>query len=141
MFASKNFFITKNPGGGSYLVIEQFLASGSWKAPAGVTAVDYLVVAGGGSGAYGGSGGNGGGGAGGFLTGTALSVTAGTTYTVTVGAGGAAVVSGPANGNNGSNSVFSSLTAIGGGPFVISTVPNEPSPIFFVPGFVVSFQS
>ena len=58
MFASKNFFVTKNPGG-SYLVIEQFLASGSWKAPVGVTAVDYLVVAGGGGGA-GGRGGGGG---------------------------------------------------------------------------------
>jgi hypothetical protein len=53
--------------------------------PTGVTEVEWLVVAGGGGG-----GGNvaGGGGAGGFRTGTGLSVTAGTTYTITVGAGG-----------------------------------------------------
>ena len=49
--------------------------------------VEYLVVAGGGGGAQSGAGG--GGGAGGFRTGTGLSVTAGTTYTVTVGSGGA----------------------------------------------------
>ena len=72
----------------------------------------YLVVAGGGSG-----GGNaqftgGGGGAGGLLTG-ALNLAIGTTYTATVGAGGAAVPS--FDGNKGSNSTFSSVTAIGGG--------------------------
>jgi hypothetical protein len=50
-----------------------------------VTQVDYLIVGGGG----GGGSTYGGGGAGGFRTGTGLSVTAGTTYTITVGAGGA----------------------------------------------------
>jgi hypothetical protein len=82
----------------------------------------YLVVAGGGGG-----GGNpipygaGGGGAGGYrssVTGessgggasaeSALSVGTGTNYTVTVGAGGSQMV-------NGSNSVFSTITSIGGG--------------------------
>jgi hypothetical protein len=73
--------------------------------------VDYLVVAGGGGGGVGGSsvnGGSGGGGAGGFRTGTALSVTAGTTYTITVGSGGASAT-------NGGNSVFSTITSTGGG--------------------------
>jgi len=52
--------------------------------------VDYLVVAGGGSGG-GGSGGAGGGGAGGYRTsigGTSLTLSLNTSYTVTVGAGG-----------------------------------------------------
>ncbi|HEY7804655.1 MAG TPA: hypothetical protein VIC30_09530, partial [Orrella sp.] len=48
-----------------------FTASGSWVCPAGVTEVEYLVVAGGGGG---GSLAGGGGGAGGFRAGTGLSV-------------------------------------------------------------------
>jgi hypothetical protein len=66
-------------------VIQSFTATGDWVCPTGVTEVEWLVVAGGGGG-----GGNvaGGGGAGGFRAGTGLSVTAGTTYTITVGAGG-----------------------------------------------------
>ena len=79
---------------------------------------DYLILAGGGgSGAWSGSGG---GGAGGFLTsigGSTLSLTSGTSYAATVGAGGAgSTVDGVGqHGSNGSNSVFNSLTAIGGG--------------------------
>lgn len=72
--------------------------------------VEALVVAGGGSG---GSRIGGGGGAGGLQF-AILEVAAGSTYSVTVGAGGAAV-SGLSVGNNGNNSVFSTLTAIGGG--------------------------
>ncbi len=78
----------------------------SWVAPANVTSVEYLVVAGGGGG------GNGGGGAGGVLTGV-TSVTPGASYTVTVGDGGAGGTA--ATGSNGSNSVFGSVTATGGG--------------------------
>jgi hypothetical protein len=74
----------------------------TWTAPAGVTSVEVLVVAGGGGGQ------TGGGGAGGVIYNTSFSVTPSSSYTVTVGAGGAPGV-------NGSNSVFSSLTAIGGG--------------------------
>ena len=78
----------------------------------GPTSVDYLVVAGGGAG--GGSTGLGaGGGAGGFQTGSGLSITIGTPYAVTVGAGG--VDSGNNNAGKGSNSVFSSVVSIGGG--------------------------
>ena len=67
------------------------LTSTSWTAPDGVFSVEVLVVAGGGGGggnsgyAYGG----GGGGAGGLIYNPAFSVTPGTSYTVTVGAGGA----------------------------------------------------
>ncbi len=84
----------------------------SWVAPAGVTSVQYLVVAGGGGGANWG----GGGGAGGFRTGT-LSVTPGNSYTVIVGAGGTGGLSGgsPYDGNNGSDSVFDTITSTGGG--------------------------
>jgi hypothetical protein len=79
---------------------------------AGPTSVDYLVIAGGGSGSspYGG----GGGGAGGFLSGSGFSVTQGTEYTITVGAGGAQT-NGPSEGNAGSNSSFSTVLAYGGG--------------------------
>jgi hypothetical protein len=78
------------------------------------TTVEYLVVAGGGGGglALGG-----GGGAGGFRTASGLSVTPGTTYTVTVGAGGVRgrnADGGPAP-TSGNNSVFSTITSIGGG--------------------------
>jgi hypothetical protein len=67
-------------------VIQTFTASGTWTCPTGVTEVEYLVV---GAGGGGGCNGGGGGGAGAYRTATGFSVTAGTTYTVTVGAGGA----------------------------------------------------
>ena len=76
--------------------------------------VEYLVVAGGGSGGYSASSQTAsGGGAGGLLTGI-VPVTAGASYTVTVGAGGTALT-GQNFGNNGVNSVFGSITATGGG--------------------------
>lgn len=78
----------------------------SWTVPTGVKSVEYLVVAGGGGGYNGWYGG--GGGAGGMLTGTGYGVTPGATVSITVGAGGA-------GGSNGGNSVFDTLTAIGGG--------------------------
>ena len=71
--------------------------------------VEYLVVAGGGAGGFDNGGG---GGAGGYLTST-IAVTSGTTDTVTVGAGGPNVSAG--YGTNGSNSVYKSVTATGGG--------------------------
>ena len=92
--------------------------------------VNYLVIAGGGAG---GDSQGGGGGAGGYrnsvigeLTGgggsaeTPLTLVTSLTYTVTVGAGGAAgtgtgTVPSYLRGNNGSNSVFHSITSTGGG--------------------------
>jgi hypothetical protein len=74
--------------------------------------VDYLVVAGGGGGGgyyYAGSGGGGG-----LLSATGFSISAGVTYTITIGAGGTNGAVG-ANGVSGSNSVFSSITCYGGG--------------------------
>ena len=90
--------------------LQTFPSNGTFVVPAGVTSVNYLVVAGGGGG--GGNGSScGGGGGGGVLSGT-LSVTAGNSMPVTVGAGGSGVFG--AN-TSGSNSVFGSVTAIGGG--------------------------
>jgi hypothetical protein len=98
-----------------------FLSSGTFTPSVNMT-TDYLVVAGGGGGGNGftnsGPGGGGGGagglrctvgatGGGGSLE-SALSLTALTNYTVTVGAGGA-------QDTNGSNSVFSTITSTGGG--------------------------
>ena len=91
-----------------------FLSSGTFT-PTKNLSCDYLVVAGGGAG--GSFSGGGGGGAGGYKTST-LSLTANTAYTATIGAGGApSTVDGSTNnyGLNGSNSVFSTLTADGGG--------------------------
>jgi hypothetical protein len=84
------------------------LAAFGWTAGATVSA-SYLVVAGGGGGAQGGAG------AGGLLTGsTSLNPTL--SYAITVGAGG---TGGPPTSvgsqTNGSDSVFNSLTATGGG--------------------------
>jgi hypothetical protein len=81
----------------------------------------YLVVAGGGSGGQASNftnGTSGGGGAGGYLTGT-TSLNPTLSYSVIIGAGGAAVTgtgSTNTNGNNGNNSQFGTLTAaVGGG--------------------------
>lgn len=83
-------------------------ASASATTASGTYNVEYLVVAGGGGGS------RGGGGAGGYRTATGFSLTPGTSYTITVGAGGAAGnVS--TQGVNGSNSVFSTITSTGGG--------------------------
>lgn len=95
-----------------------FLGSGSFT-PLINTSVDYLVVAGAGGGGGPGVSGGGGGGAGGVrctigATGgggsleSKLALTANTSYTVTVGAGGAADTIG-------NNSVFSTITSTAGG--------------------------
>lgn len=96
------------------------VSTSSFSCPTSKT-VSVLVVAGGGAGGTGAStAGSGGGGGGGVIENNSVSVSASTPVTVTVGAGGigAAVVNGGnwgAPGQNGGNSVFGSLTAIGGG--------------------------
>lgn len=89
------------------MAIIQLLAAG--RAPASPFVVDVLVVAGGGAGGKAANYVTGGGGAGGRLTGS-TTLTYGTTYVVTVGAGGSYSSS-----SNGSDSTFGSLTAVGGG--------------------------
>tara|TARA_Y100001972_G_scaffold116409_1_gene154233 strand:+ start:905 stop:2293 length:1389 start_codon:yes stop_codon:yes gene_type:complete len=109
---------------------------------AGSNVVDYLVVAGGASGGHRQPGnGNGGGGAGGFRysaatycspscapghplrspTGLAVPVQG---YPITVGAGGAAVGPSITTGNDGANSIFSSITSTGGGGGGHGSAPN-----------------
>lgn len=88
-----------------------------WTPPAGVTQVDYLIVAGGGGGA---SRHGGGGGAGGvvtsFLSDTPFAVDPSESYSIVVGAGGAgAPSSGSANASRGQNSTAFGFTAVGGG--------------------------
>lgn len=101
-----------------------FRSSGQFTPTQALTA-DYLVVAGGGGGGAVGANLGGGGGGGGLrstVTATggggslesALSLVAGTNYTITVGAGGAAGTSGNP-GTNGDNSVFSTIISNGGG--------------------------
>jgi len=109
---------------GSYRV-HTFTSNGTFGVSEPIT-VQYLVVAGGGSGGFGAPGGNeaGGGGAGGYrssVTGemsgrgasaeSQLTLSAGN-YSITVGGGGAGVNSGR---NNGNNSTFHTITSTGGG--------------------------
>ena len=115
---------TITDGGVTYKV-HTFTSSGTFNVIADSVQVEYLVVAGGGSG---GSRWHGaGGGAGGYrssVTGESsgggasaeskLTLTA-NTYTVTIGAGGAAVNGDNVNGNQGSPSVFGAITSTGGG--------------------------
>ena len=100
--------------------VQVFTASGTFSVPTGVSTVQALVVAGGGGG--GGYSGaladgyySGGGGAGGLVYHGTYPVTPGGTVSVTVGSGGAGKGSNPAQGDNGQNSVFGTITAQGGG--------------------------
>jgi hypothetical protein len=81
--------------------VHTFTSDGTFQVTSGSGNVDYLVVAGGGAG-Y-----SGGGGGGGLLQGT-VSKSSGS-YTVTVGSGGTS------SGMDGSDSVFDTITATGGG--------------------------
>jgi hypothetical protein len=90
--------------------MEVYIGTGStgWQTIASTAySVDYLIAAGGGGGGSNNSGA--GGGAGGLITGSGLSVSPGTSYTVTIGAGGTSTPT------NGTNSSFGGQTAIGGG--------------------------
>ena len=102
-------------------------SSSSLVISSGTVDVQYLLQAGGGgaggNSGHGGGNGSGAGGGGGTLTGT-LSLSAGT-YTVSVGAGGAGGTTSGTVGVNGSDSVFSTKTALGGGggaPNVSTTI-------------------
>jgi PKD repeat protein len=96
--------------GSTYLVMWNATGSKTFTAPPTTFPVSYLIIAGG---ASGGSGASGGGGAGGMRNGT-VALTAGSTYSLTVGAGGSAVI-GNANGINGTNSSFVGNSSTGGG--------------------------
>jgi len=112
----------------SRLAVQAARAYGVLSSKSTNVSADYLVVAGGGSGGKWGPGG--GGGAGGYRTSAGTSgggataeakITLSTlnTYTITVGAGGAAR-------SNGSDSVFSTITSTGGGGGGASWRPGRP---------------
>ena len=92
-----------------------FTSSGTFTPSKALTA-DILVVAGGGGGGRTDRAG-GGGGAGGLLAFTSQSLTSGTGYTCTVGAGGAASTGSTVAGSQGVGSQFGALTATVGGGF------------------------
>jgi hypothetical protein len=109
--------------------VHVFSTSGTFTPTANITC-EYLVVAGGGAGGEPESGGSsgGGGGAGGYRSSVSgessgggasaespLSLTSGTNYTVTIGAGGTIGGAFSTSGTNGSNSTFATITATGGG--------------------------
>lgn len=107
-----------------YIAFKNAGALCTWTIPQDVTSVDYILVAGGGSG---GSRHAGGGGAGGKLTGTNVSLSGITSLNVTVGSGGSSVIPSTYNyavGLAGSDSIiakgsgsasFTTITAKGGG--------------------------
>jgi len=103
----------------STTLVAEYYNGTAWVTP-GVYGVDYLIIAGGGSGGIDSTFSNvaaGGGGAGGMLVSNVLTpVTPGTAYTITIGAGAAAVTgTGAVVGNVGNNTTAFGLTAFGGG--------------------------
>jgi len=91
--------------------VHTFTSSGTYTVTSGTCSVEILVVAGGGpGGGYAGAGGGGGG----VIHETSFAVSSGA-HTVTVGAGGPGATGQWATTYNGENSIFESLTAIGGG--------------------------
>ena len=109
--------VTVTQSGNDCIVIFTNTTPTTWKAPIGVSNVRYLVVGGGASGDRGMCGPHWGhGGGGGQVRDSTLVVSAGTNYTVAVGAGGQASseTCPDRNGNNGSQSQFATVTAAGG---------------------------
>jgi hypothetical protein len=100
--------------------VSTFTSTGTFTAPSNCSSVEITLVGGGGGGGGARYGGNnsmriGGGGGGGLVVKKQLSVTPGTSYTVTIGAGGSGGTLSAA-GSVGSDSSFGSLaTALGGG--------------------------
>ena len=108
--SSRQFTVTEKPE-----AVETFTTSGTFSVPTGLTAVDVLVVAGGGTSGRGipTNVPGGGGGAGGLIFRPGFTVTPGGTVSVTVGGGGSPAPSDA--GTPGQDSVFGTLTAKGGG--------------------------
>jgi hypothetical protein len=115
--------------GGVTQKIQEFTSTTSWTAPSNVTTVEVFLVGGGGGGGYVNNEGSGvrhsgSGGAGGEVIRRILPVTPGTSYTVTIGAGGAGGSTSTASGGTGGNTSFGSLlTAFGSYGGQSSNVP------------------
>ncbi len=99
-------------------VIQSFTSTGAgtFSAPSAISAIDVLVIAGGGTG---GNQHGGGGGAGGLIYRPGFPISPGSPISLSVGSGGNGMPPQGSNGTrpdgNGSNTTFSTLTAIGGG--------------------------
>nr|WP_294775004.1 LamG-like jellyroll fold domain-containing protein [uncultured Flavobacterium sp.] len=95
-----------------------YSTSGTFTAPTGVSSIQVEAYGAGGGGGYGGTSnkdGGGGGGGGGYSKNTSVAVTAGTTYTITIGAKGTGATSSASpNGVNGGNTsaIFGATTVI-----------------------------
>lgn len=98
---------------GAYTIVT-FKSGGTFTIPLGLSTASILVVGGGGGG---GAGTAGGGGGGGVIYNSSYSVTPGQTIPITIGAGGIGKDYSVTNtgGTNGSNSIFDTLIAVGGG--------------------------
>lgn len=100
--------------------IDYITETSSWTAPNDVSSIELILCGGGGGGAnYNNTSGYSGGGGGGSAYYTVLSVNPGSSYTITIGAGGAGVASGTVgDGSQGSESIFSdsSLNAMFSAP-------------------------
>jgi len=94
---------------------QTFLTNGSWTCPQGVTQIVLFGVGGGGGGGRPYISGGGGGGWGAAITSGTYSVTAGTTYTVTIGAGGAGRTGSGGDGSDGGAASFGALQSFPGG--------------------------
>lgn len=106
--------------GSGRIRVAKFTASGSWVAPAGVYSIRALAVGGGGGGGATKAGSSsvnftGGGGGGGGVVDDIFPVVPGTTYTVTIGTGGAGANTTTAAGSNGTDTTFGSLFTAPGG--------------------------
>jgi hypothetical protein len=110
-FATGGTVTNYTDAGGTNWTAHIFTSSGTFT-NLSLTNVEVLVVAGGGGG---GQNGGGGGGAGGVIYSNGFSVAAGSNYTVSVGGGGPTHPNDASNPKTGTNSVFGSLTALGGG--------------------------
>jgi hypothetical protein len=112
--------VLQNFNSSKYLFnVVEFKSVGSttWTVPADVNAIEYLVVGGGGGGANGYDNAGGGGGGGGMVLTGELAVTPGSLLNIIVGDGGVGGVNSRLNnaGTAGNNSIFHTITALGGG--------------------------
>ncbi|WP_281971363.1 MULTISPECIES: glycine-rich domain-containing protein [unclassified Polynucleobacter] len=117
-----SFNTSTNPASGISLSYDATSGKYSWN-NVDTGNVDLLVVGGGGAG------GQGGGGAGGVIYNTGYGITSGNTYQVAIGAGGTNPHDSYWMGQNGGNSQFGSVIAIGGGGggAVVNTTGNCPN--------------